>query len=409
MLPMLKELQTMGRSIWRNALDLPRALSISAAFSGFLIVLVSGTGPVAVLLLAAKSGHMSPAQISSWLLACWGGSGLYAIFLSLWLRIPMIGAWSSSSVALLVVGLAQHSLPEAVAAYFMSAVAVIVVGLTGIFDRILKLVPQPVVMAMLGGILFQFGLSIFQQLPHAPWVVLAMLAGYFFARRLKWRAPVLTSLVLGMAVAIPTHLLNHVKIHVAMAHLVWVSPHFTLAALITLAIPMVLVTLTSQFAPGMAVINASGYEAPTNKSLVTAGVISLATAGFLGSGVNSAAITAAIGTGEQAEPDKNRRYTAGVVSGIVYIAVALFGMTMLEVFQILPAAMLAALGGLGLLPAIVSSTAEAMADSDYREAAMVCFLVTISNIHEWGLGAPFWGLIAGVLAHQVVSLKVKRS
>ena len=154
----------------------------------------------------------------------------------------------------------------------------------------------------------------------------------------------------------------------------------------------------------MAVLEASGYKAPTKISLITGGAISLLGAGFLGSGVNSAAITAAIGAGEQAEPDKNRRYTAGVMCGFFYLVVGLFGSTMLGVFSILPAAMLAALGGLGLLPAIASNTAEALADPDYREAAMVTFLVTISNIHPWSLGSPFWGLIAGVVAHQVVRL-----
>ncbi len=394
----------MLKSIWRNTQDLPRAISLSAAFSGLLIVLVSGTGPVAILLLAAKSGQLSNAQTSSWLWACWIGSGLYGLVLSLWLRIPMIGAWSTPSVALLVVGLSNHSLPQAVGAYFIAAAAVVVVGVTGIFDRILRLVPRPVIMAMLGGILFQFGLAIFQTLPDAPWIVIAMLVGYFAARRMQWRAPVLTSLLLGFAVAIPTHKLNSVSVHFSLAHPVWVTPHFSINSLITLALPMLLLTLTSQYAPGMAVLTASGYETPTNKSLVTGGLISLLGAGFLGSGVNSAAITAAIGAGEHAEPDKNRRYTAGVVCGLFYIFVGLFGSTMLGIFSILPAAMLAALGGLGLLPAIASSTADALADPDYREAAMVTFLVTISDIHPWGLGSPFWGLIAGIVAHQLVRL-----
>jgi benzoate membrane transport protein len=394
----------MLKSLWRNTRDFPRALSLSAAFSGFLVVVVSGTGPVAILLLAAKSGHMSGAETSSWIWACWVGSGLYGLFLSLWLRLPMIGAWSSPSVALLVVGLTDHSLAQAVGAYFVSALGVILVGVTGVFDRILRSVPRPVIMAMLGGILFQFGLSIFQDLPHAPLIVISMVVGYFLARRMKWRAPALTSLVLGLAIAIVTHKLQSTHLTFALAHPVWMKPQFTLSAVMTLALPMLLLTLTSQYAPGMAVLEASGYKAPTKISLITGGVISFLGAGFFGSGVNSAAITAAIGAGEQAEPDKNRRYTAGVMCGFFYVVVGLFGSTMLGVFSILPAAMLAALGGLGLLPAIASNTAEALADPDYREAAMVTFLVTISNIHPWSLGSPFWGLIAGVVAHQVVRL-----
>ena len=398
-------MRLMLKSIWRNTLDFPRALSFSAAFSGLLIVVVSGTGPVAILLLAARSGHMSSAQTSSWLWACWIGSGLYGLVLSLWLRIPMIGAWSTPSVALLVVGLSDHSMPEAVGAYAIAAIVTIIVGLTGVFDRILKAVPSPVIMAMLGGILFQFGLDIFNQLPNAPLVVISMVVGYFFARRLEFRAPVLTSLVLGLVVSLATHKIHSAHVSFALAHPVWVNPRYSVSALVTLALPMLLLTLTSQYAPGMAVLKASGYETPTNKSLVTGGLLSLAGAGFLGSGVNAAAITAAIGTGEHAEPDKNRRYTAGVVCGLLYILIGLFGSTMVSVFGILPAAMLAALGGLGLLPAITSSTSAALSDPDYREAAMVTLLVTISNIHPWSLGSPFWGLVAGVLTHQLLRFK----
>ena len=395
----------MLKSLWRNTVDFPKALSLSAAFSGLLIVLVSGTGPVAILLLAARSGHMTSAQTSSWLWACWIGSGLYGLILSLWLRIPMIGAWSTPSVALLVVGLSDHSLPEAVGAYAIAAIATIIVGLIGVFDRILKAVPSPVIMAMLGGILFQFGLDIFNQLPSAPLIVVAMVVGYFIARRLEFRAPVLTSLVLGLFVSLMTHKIHGTHVSFALAHPVWMNPHFSVSALVTLALPMLLLTLTSQYAPGMVVLKASGYETPTNKSLVTGGLLSLAGAGFLGSGVNAAAITAAIGTGEHAEPDKNRRYTAGVVCGLLYIVIGLFGSTMVSVFGILPAAMLAALGGLGLLPAITSSTSAALNDPDYREASMVTLLVTISNIHPWSLGSPFWGLVAGVATHQLLRFR----
>jgi benzoate membrane transport protein len=217
----------------------------------------------------------------------------------------------------------------------------------------------------------------------------------------------LTSLVLGLAIAFPLHKFNHVPLHIALVKPIWMAPHFTVAAVFTLALPMLLLTLTSQYAPGMAVLTSSGYEAPTNKALVAGGLVSLAGAGFLGSGVNSAAITAAIGTGEHAEPNPKRRYTAGVACAIFYIAVGLFGTTMVGAFSVLPAAMLAALGGLGLLPALASSTADALSDPGYREAAIVTFLVTISDIHPLNLGAPFWGLLAGVAAHQVVKLGKK--
>ena len=139
--------------------------------------------------------------------------------------------------------------------------------------------------------------------------------------------------------------------------------------------------------------------------LKLSGVLSFLTAGFLNSGLNCAAISAAMGVSPQAEPDKNRRYTAAITSGFAYIIVGILGSTMMALFNLVPSAFLATLTGLALLPSIASSTHEALVDSDYREAAMVTFLVTVSNIHVLKLGAPFWGLIAGVLIHQITSKK----
>ena len=398
----------MLKSIYSNFKSFPHDLSFSAAFSGLLIVVVSCTGPVAILLTAAKAGHFTEVQTGSWLWSSWICSGLLGLFLSLWLRIPMIGAWSTPTTALLVVGLATHSLPEAVGAYFIASLLIMVVGITGIFDRILTAVPHPVIMAMLAGVLFEFGVGIFRELPSAPVIVVSMVAGFFFARRMKWRAPVITSFAIGFPLALLMGRIATPHITFALARPVWVNPHFSVSALVTLAIPIVLLTLTSQYAPGMAVLKSYGYEAPTNKAIVTGGFLSFITAGFLNSGVNSAAITAAIGVGDHAEPDKNRRYTAGVVCGIAYIFVGLFGTTMLQLFAVLPVALLAALGGLGILPAISSSATEAFKDPDYREAAMVTVLVTVSGIHPWGLGSPFWGLIAGVVTHHIAAFKNKK-
>ncbi len=396
------------KAIIRNLRELPRALSWSAALSGLLIVLISCTGPVAMVVQAANAGNLTNAQTATWLWSCWIGSGLFGLYLSLRLRMPIIGAWSTPSIALLLTGLAEHSLRDAVGAYFIAAVVIILIGVTGIFKRILMLAPPPVIMAMLAGVLFEFGVGVFKVLPDQPGIIIAMVAGYFVARRFGWRAPVLASLFAGLVVAFALREVHSPHLHVALAKPEWVNPTFSVSALITLAIPLILLTLTSQYAPGMAVMTTYGYEAPINRSLVTGGVLSLASAGFVGSGVNSAAITAAIGAGDHAEPDKTRRYTAGVVCGIAYVAVGLLGSTLLGLFGALPAPLLAALAGLGILPAIGNSAHEAMANPEYREAALITLLVTVSGIHPLQLGSPFWGLLAGIATHQMVSFGRRR-
>ena len=319
--------------------------------------------------------------------------------------MPIFGAWSSPSVALLVTGLSVHSINEAVAAYYLSALAILLIGVTGIFEKILSLVPRAVIMAMLGGVLFTFGVQIFVQLPSEPVIVLAMLATFFFGRRRNWRAPVVLSTVVGLIVAIVLGKAASPHMVFGLTKFVWITPKFSIGGIFTLAIPLVLLTLTTQFAPGSAVLISNGYKAPINSMLKLSGVLSFLTAGFLNSGLNCAAISAAMGVSPQAEPDKNRRYTAAITSGFAYIIVGILGSTMMALFNLVPSAFLATLTGLALLPSIASSTHEALVDSDYREAAMVTFLVTVSNIHVLKLGAPFWGLIAGVLIHQITSKK----
>jgi benzoate membrane transport protein len=395
-------------AIWKNLRDFPKALSWSAGISGILIVLISVTGPVAVMLQAARAGHFTDRQTASWLFACFAGSGIFGLFLSLRLRMPVIGAWSTPSVALLVTGLATHKVSDAVGAYFISALLITIIGITGILERILSLVPRPVIMAMLGGVLFEFGVNIFKSLPNEPLIVIGMVLGYFLARRFNWRAPVVTSMVVGLLLAFLTRKIHAPHLTPQIVHPVWLNPTFSITGLVTLALPLMLLTITTQYAPGMAVLTNSGYLAPVNRSLITGGLLSVISAGMLGSGVNSAAITAAIGAGEQAEPDKTRRYTAGVVCGIVYIAVGLLGATMLGLFGALPNAMLAAMAGLGLLPAIANSTHDALADPQYREAALITFLVTVSNIHPLNLGSPFWGLVAGFVVHHIVEFKISK-
>jgi benzoate membrane transport protein len=392
---------------WGSVKSFPRDLTFSASFTGLLLVAIACTGPIAILLEAAKVGNLTPLQTASWICTSFVGSGIYGIALSLWFRIPMIGAFSTPSVALMIVGFTTHSIREAVGAYFIAALATIFVGVTGLLDRILKVIPRPVILAMLGGILFQFGLSIFTELPSAPLIVIAMIAGYFIARRMGWRAPVITSLILAFPITALTHRFNHLRFHFDLVHPTWINPTFSLSALITLAFPMFLLTLTSQYATGMAVLKNDGFAQPVNASLVTGGTFSLLSAGFLNSGINSAAIIAAIGTGEHAEPDKKRRYTVGVMCGIFYIIVGSLGSTMLNLFAILPAALIATLGGLALLPAIASSTWGALENAEYREAALITFLITISGIHPWNLGSSFWGLVAGVVVHYILAFNIK--
>jgi len=393
------------KALWQNTRDFPKDLSFSAFISGFLVVLVAATGPIVIMLQAADSGHFTKEQTATWICSSWAMSGLFGLYLSLRYRMPMIGSTSTAAIVLLVTSLKSHSIEEAVASYIIVAVLFIIVGALKLMPKIMKAIPHQLVMAMLAGVLFSFGLNIFANFTIEPWLISAMVLAYFLARIFKLRAPVIPVLAVGTLLSVLTHKAHFHPPHFGVTHLVWVSPHFTFGSLINLALPMFILTLATQFAPGFAVLKTNGYKAPHSASLVTSGVMSLLSAGYLNSGVNTSAITASIAVGEHADPDRSTRYTSGVVTGIFYIAAGIVGSSILTLFSALPAAMLAGLAGLALFPALATSLHESLSESKGREAALVTLLVTISGLHPLQLGSPFWGLVAGVILYALPNLR----
>lgn len=318
--------------------------------------------------------------------------------------MPMIGSTSTAAIVLLVTSLKSHSIQEAVASYIIVALLFIIVGATKVMPKIMKAIPHQLVMAMLAGVLFSFGVGVFSTFTTEPWIISSMVLAYFVARVLKLRAPVVLVLAVGTLLSASLHKVHFHAPHFGVTHLVWVNPHFTFGSLINLALPMFLLTLATQFAPGFAVLKTNGYKAPHSQSLITSGIISLFTAPFLNSGTNTSAITASIAVGEHADPDRSTRYTSGVVTGIFYIAAGVVGASILTLFSALPAAMLAALAGLALFPALAHSMHESLSVAHGREASLVTLLVTISGIHPLQLGSPFWGLVAGVVLYALPNL-----
>jgi len=385
------------KAMSQNLRNIPKSFTWGALLSGFLIVLISTTGPIAILFQAADAGNFSDQQLASWLLTVFIGSGLFGLVLTL----------RHATTALLVTGLTDHPYAEVLGAYVVASIALIIVGATGLFSKLMALVPRPVVMAMLGGVLFRFGVEVFSSLKSDALLGLGMILMFFIGKRYKWRAPVVPALAVGLVIGFLENELVNPQIQVSITAPLWVTPVFTLSSMLTLALPIFLLVMTTQNATGTAVLYNSGYEPPINNVVTTGGVISLLTAPFGNSGVNISAMTAAIATQKDADPNPKTRYFAGVACGIFYIILGLFGSTVMGFFGTLPTVLLAVLAGLALIPVIGSCVNEALENPDYREAGLVALLITVSGISAFNLGAPFWGLIGGVLVHEILTRKRK--
>lgn len=386
----------MTRQPLQNLRDLPRALTPSAVLSALVAVLVGYSGPLLILFQAAEKGGLSDPQLSSWIWAVTIGSGVCAILLSLWYRQPVLCAWGSAGAVLMVTGLSKFSLNEAIGAYLVAAVAVIAVGVTGIFSRIINHVPRAIVGGMLAGVLFRFAIGLFTHLATSPLLVVGMALAFFLLKRLGMRAPSLGALVAGLAIAALSGDLRLGAIEPRLTIPLYTEPVFTLPAALTLALPLFILTHTSQNAPGVAVLRNAGYDTPPDGPIALTGIVSLLTAPFGGHGINLSALTAAICVNPEAHPDATKRYSAGVAYGLWYILFGAFGSTAVALFTALPKALIASVAGLSLLSAISNALVTGLESSVHRDGALFAFMLTVSDISLLGVGAPFWGLLAGV-------------
>ncbi|WP_085726156.1 benzoate/H(+) symporter BenE family transporter [Pseudomonas sp. R37(2017)] len=379
--------------------------SLSAAVAGFIATVISYAGPLVIIFQAAEAAHLSREVLSSWIWAISIGSAVLGIGLSLRYRVPVIIAWSAPGSALLVTLLPDISMAEAVGAYLVSSLIIFVVGISGAFDRIISKLPAAIAAAMLAGILFSFGTGLFVSMQHKPLLVLAMFACYLICKRVIPRFAVMMVLLVGCSIAALTGDLHREALVIGLATPVWITPEFSLGAILNIALPLVMVALTGQFVPGMAVLRASGYPTPASPIIASSALGTALLAPFGCHGLNLAAITAAICTGRESHEDPRKRYVAGVVGGLCYLLLGIFGATLVSLFSAFPKELIAALAGLALFAAIAGALTGAMAVPSDREAALVTFLVTASGMSLFALSAAFWGLIFGMATHVLLSAR----
>ena len=377
--------------------------SISATVAGFLAVLISYSGPLIIFFQAAQKAQVSSAMMISWI---WGisiGAAVAGIFLSIKYKVPIITAWSAPGTALLVTLFPHISLNEAVAAYITSAVVIFLVGITGYFDKLLRWIPQDVAAGMMAGILFQFGLGLFTASDSMPTIVFGMLAVFLVAKRLVPRYAMVWVLVCGVGLSLFLGKMNPVDVHFSLAIPQFIRPQWSWNSTLNLAIPLILVSLSGQFLPGMAMMKISGYDTPAKPIITATSIASLAVACVGGITIVLASITAALCMGKDAHELKEKRYIAGIANGIFYILGGLFAGSIVMLFSLLPKELVAALAGLALLGAIGTNITVAMKSDAHRDAALITFLATASGMHFLGLSSVFWGICIGIIAHLVLS------
>ena len=394
-----------------RAMQFFKDLSLSAFVAGFVAVLVGFTSSVAIVFQAAQSFGATPAQITSWIWALGLGMGLCSLVPSLLLRKPVMVAWSTPGAAVLATAGAagSFSMGEAVGAFMVCSLLVILVGATRGLERVADRIPMEIASALLAGVLARFGIQAFAAAQTALPLVLLMVGAYLVARRMAGRYAVVFTLMVGILWVLITGQMAWSMEPVRLAMPVFVAPQWSVSAIISLAIPLFVVTMASQNLPGMAVIRASGYELPVSRLITMTGWASLVLAPFGAFALNFSAITAAICMGPEAHEDRSKRYTAAASCGAIYIVIGLFGALVTGLLTSFPNELVVAIAGIALLSTIGNGLASALRDERHREPALITFLVTLSGITLMDIGSAFWGVVAGSLALFVQQYKQSRS
>ena len=374
-----------------------RDASFAALAAGFVTVLVGFASSAVIVFQAAQALGASEGEIASWMWALGLGMGLTCIALSMRYRMPVVTAWSTPGAAMLIASSAGVPYAEAIGAFLLSAILMAVAGFSGLFERSLSRIPVSLASGMLAGVLLRFGLDVFVSMQTQLFMALAMFVTYLCGRRLFPRYAVIATLAMGIAIAASSGLLHLETVQLEWARPVFTTPSLSVASLFGIALPLFIVTMTSQNVPGVAVIRASGYQVPISPVIGWTGVVNAVLAPFGAFALNLAAITAAICMGREAHHDPDRRYVAAICAGLFYVLIGLFGATVAALFTAFPKELVMAIAGIALLGTIGNSLAAALREENEREPALIAFLVTASGVSFAGIGSAFWGLLAGAL------------
>jgi len=369
--------------------------------SGFIAVFIGYASAAAIIFQAANSAGASQQQIASWFWALGIGMGLSTILLSWRYKQPIVTAWSTPGAALLITSLEGLNIHQAVAVFFFSSFLLTLTGLTGIFDKLLNRIPTAIASAMLAGVLWSFGVGIFSSIAQEALIICTMLAAFIFAKPRFGNLLIPFILLIAVILSALSGKLDLSDINLTLTQPLFMMPEFELTSLVSVGIPLFVVTMASQNLPGFAVLKANGYNPPASRIITTTGITGLLLAPFGGFAFNLAALTGAICMSPNADPDPHNRYRAALAMGGFYLLAGILGTTLVSLFASVPQAIVVTIAGLALLPTLTNSLTSALADETHRESALLTFLLTASGTNFAGIGSDFWGLCLGLVCYAI--------
>ncbi|EKF42654.1 benzoate/H(+) symporter BenE family transporter [Nitratireductor indicus] len=393
-----------GPGIASGLRDLFKYLNLKTASAGLVAAIFGCSGPALIVIGAANKAGLSNGQTVAWLFAIYFLGGLISLFLALRYKQPVTGAYSIPGAALVAGSLAAFSFDQAVGAFIMAGIIVFLLGISGLIGKVMRWLPMPIVMAMIAGALIRFATGAVSALGTAPIIAGAAIVAFFVSMRfVKTVPPVLAAFVVGLIAAFATGSVGGGSAEIAFVMPEFTAPTFTLDAFLAISVPLALLVIGAENAQATGVLMAEGYRPPINMMTIISGIGGIA-AGFLGGhNANIAGPMTAICSSEQAGEDKEGRYAATVVNGILFGAFGLVAGAAVPVVMSLPGALIGTVAGLAMIGVLLAAFQNAFGRSlGNQTGAFVALAVAMSNISLMGISAPFWALVAGVVVSFIV-------
>ncbi|MEW8987978.1 MAG: benzoate/H(+) symporter BenE family transporter, partial [Bacillus sp. (in: firmicutes)] len=346
------------------------------------------TGPALIILQAAAAGQFSNQQTINWIFSVYFFGGFFGIILPLLFKIPITGGHSISGVAFLATVTAQFTYSQLIGGYLMSGLLILLIGLSGLFTKMIKWVPKEIISAMLAGLVTNYVVQLVQGVEALPLVGGAALLSFFISTRLSKKVP---AVMIAVVVAFIFLFLTQ-EINLASKGIPWelpsiAMPEFTWMGLVTLAIPLALLILSNDVATGIGALESADFEPPIRKIVSLSGVFSVIASIFGGQCSNIAGMMTAICSNSDAGK-KSKRYIASMVSGILTVLFGIFAWKIVPFIQALPQAFVAMLAGFSLIGVLLSSLQMGFSNNKYRLSSLFAFLIPLSQISFLHISAP---------------------
>jgi benzoate membrane transport protein len=369
------------------------------AANAVVAFLFASSAPVAIVLSTGLRAGLSPSDLASWIFAGFFINGLITIVFSLLYRQPLSFFWTIPGTVLVGPALMHVSFPEAVGAFIATGVLMLLLGLSGLVRRVMQAIPMPIVMAMVAGVFLRFGIDLIHALRDGFWIAAPMVATFVVLsvcpRIGRVLPPLIAALIVG-AVAVwwlgsftpPSGALF------TLAQPNFYMPQFSWTAMIELVVPLAITVLLVQNAQGIAVLMANDHQPPINAITAACGVGTVVTALF---GAVPTCLTGPVNAILCSAGEKERQYTGAVFIGLMAIVFGLIAPFVTRLMLAAPPAYIATLAGLAILR-VLQTAFQASFGEKFSFGALICFLVTIADVPIFRVGAPFWGLVFGLVA-----------